>query len=343
MKNPFTRFSDPPSAHDLPATADRSPRRRWLPEVRIVLIYFILASIWIIGSDLWLIRTAVENNESGTIQTIKGLNFVITTAVLLFLVLRHAYSGWRHAEQQRVDGIDHARERFRSLSSHVQTLRENDRAEISREIHDELGQLLTGIQMQLRLIEDRLSDREDRTLNPLIDKLVETSELVDTTINSVQRISAGLRPSSLDNLGLATAVLGEAELFSERTGIQCDVEVAEIPEQLPAEVATAAFRIFQESLTNVARHAEARQIAAKLSVSGNVLELVVEDDGKGIDRSIVEDPKSLGLIGMLERAANVGGLVVFSSHETKGTSVTLTIPLPRINPAAGQSPTGFIL
>ena len=244
--------------------------------------------------------------------------------------------------RQRVEGIDHARERFRSLSSHVQTLRENDRAEISREIHDELGQLLTGIQMQLRLIEDRLSNREDRTLNPLIDKLVETSELVDTTINSVQRISAGLRPSSLDNLGLATAVLGEAELFTERTGIGCEVEIDEIPEHLPAEVTTTTFRIFQEALTNVARHAEARSVEAKLSIRENVLTLVVEDDGQGIDPAIVEDPKSLGLIGMLERAANVGGLVVFSSHEQKGTCVTLTIPLPPARPEGEAAPTGFI-
>lgn len=316
--------------------------RRWaLPEVRIVLIYFILASTWIIGSDLWLIETAVNYGESAVVQTLKGLNFVITTAILLFFVLRHAYSGWRHAEQRRVEGFDQARERFRSLTSHVQTLRENDRAEISREIHDELGQLLTGIQMQLRLIEDRLSDREDRTLNPLIDKLVETSELVDTTINSVQRISAGLRPSSLDNLGLATAVTGEAEQFSERTGIRCEVEVGELPEHLPAEVATTAFRIFQESLTNVARHADARQIDVKLSVSGNLLTLIVQDDGAGIDPAVVEDPKSLGLIGMLERAANVNGLVVFSNHQKKGTSVTLTIPLPPDNHPADQPFTGF--
>jgi signal transduction histidine kinase len=325
-----------------PPAGGRASHRWSLPEVRIVLVYFVLASAWIIGSDLWLNETTADPHESLAIQMLKGLNFVITTAILLFFVLRHAYTGWRGAERQRVEGIDHARERFRSLSSHVQTLRENDRAEISREIHDELGQLLTGIQMQLRLIEDRLSDREDRTLNPLIDKLVETSELVDTTINSVQRISAGLRPSSLDNLGLATAVLGEAELFTERTGIGCEVEIAEIPEHLPAEVTTTAFRIFQEALTNVARHAEARFIEARLSVSENLLTLVVQDDGQGIDPAIVEDPKSLGLIGMLERAANVGGLVVFSSHEQKGTCVTLTIPLPPARPDGASPPTGFL-
>ncbi len=332
MKNAFTNHSDlvPPAR---PAT------RRWsLPEVRIVVIYFILASIWIIASDRLLSGNAADQVKTGLIQTIKGLNFVITTAILLFFVLRHAYSGWRLAEQQRLVGIDHARERFRSLSSHIQTLRENDRAEIAREIHDELGQLLTGIQMQLRLIEDRLSDREDRTLNPLIDKLVEASELVDTTISSVQRISAGLRPSVLDNLGLATAVTGEAEEFAVRTGIQCHVDVSEIPENLPPEVTTTAFRIFQESLTNVARHADAKQIDASLSVRDDVLKLVVTDDGVGIDPSVIEDPQSLGLIGMLERAANVGGLVVFKHLPQNGTSVTLTIPLPTAHPIECQPP-----
>jgi signal transduction histidine kinase len=317
-------------------------RRRTLPEVRIVVAYFILASAWIIGSDLWLSGTTTDHIESGVLQTLKGLNFVITTAILLFFVLRHAYSGWRLAEQQRLVGVDHARERFRSLSSHIQTLRENDRAEISREIHDELGQLLTGIQMQLRLIEDRLSDREDRTLNPLIDKLVEASELVDTTINSVQRISAGLRPSALDNLGLATAVTGEAEEFSERTGIKCTVDVTDIPETLPPEITTTVFRIFQESLTNVARHADAKRIDAKLSASDGVLKLVVTDDGKGIDLSDIEDPQSLGLMGMLERAANVGGLVVFKHLPQNGTSVTLTIPLPTDRTSGEQAPSESI-
>jgi signal transduction histidine kinase len=325
VDSPLSQPPETPAA--APAECPAS-QHWWLPEVRIVLVYFILASSWIIGSDLWLNETTPDPEESLTIQILKGLNFVITTAVLLFFVLRHAYTGWRLAEERRIDNIDHARERFRSLSSHVQTLRENDRAEISREIHDELGQLLTGIQMQLRLIEDRLSDREDRTLNPLIDKIVETSELVDTTITSVQRISAGLRPSSLDNLGLATAVQGEAELFSERSGIRCEVIFEEIPDHLPAEVTTPAFRIFQEALTNVARHAEASFIKAELSIHENMLTLVVRDDGRGIDLASVEDPKSLGLMGMFERAADIGGRVVISGRPEKGTCVTLTIPLP---------------
>lgn len=318
--------TDTASDRDSPQVVNSFYQKLLLPEVRIAGIYLILASVWIIGSDFWITFSEMDEPKSGWIQTLKGLNFVITTAILLFFVLRRAYSGWRLAEHQRASGLNQAREKFRSLSSHVQTLRENDRAEISREIHDELGQLLTGIQMQLRLIEDRLSDREDRTLNPLIDKLVETSELVDTTINSVQRISAGLRPSALDHLGLAATLLSEAEQFSERTGIRCVLEVSEIADSLAPDSCTAAFRIFQESLTNVARHAEAKRVDASLSVNDSVLKLVVKDDGKGMEPSDAEDPQSLGLMGMLERAKNVGGQISFESSARKGTTVTFTIP-----------------
>lgn len=328
MKRAVTIDPDHASEHDPRVHQARPPRRWSLPEVRIVAIYFIVASVWIVGSDLVLTKSAANDAKTGFIQTLKGLNFVITTAILLFFVLRHAYSGWRRAEQERVTVIDQAREKFRKLSSHVQSLREKDRTWIAREIHDELGQLLTGIQMQLRLIENRLEERDERALNPIIDKLVETSNLVDATIASVQRISAGLRPSALDHLGLAAALTEEAEQFSSRAGIPCSISITDIPPVLPSEVSTAVFRIFQEALTNVARHAGARQVETVISVSDGVFKLVIHDDGKGIDPSVVEDPRSLGLIGMLERAENVGGHVTFSRHPEKGTAVTLTIPLP---------------
>ncbi len=328
MKNIVTIEPDRAPEHDHLVHESRPPRHWLLPEVRIVAIYFIAASLWIVGSDLVLTKSTADEAESGFIQTLKGLNFVITTAILLFLVLRHAYSGWRHAEQDRVAVIDQAREKFRKLSSHVQSLREKDRTWIAREIHDELGQLLTGIQMQLRLVERSLEQREERALDPIIDKLVETSNLVDTTIASVQRISAGLRPSALDNLGLAAALTEEAEQFSSRAGIPCSILITNVPPVLPSEISTAVFRIFQEALTNVARHSEARKVDAALSVSDNVLMLMIHDDGKGIDPAAIEDPRSLGLIGMLERAENVGGHVVLAQHLERGTEVTLQLPLP---------------
>lgn len=322
MKDPLSLHRSSPRAADLDAVP-------WsLPEVKIVLIYFVAASAWIVGSDLWLTKTVVDESQSGLIQSLKGLNFVITTALLLFFVLRRAYRGWRHAERQRIEVIDRAREKFKTLSVRLQTLREEERTHIAREIHDELGQLLTGIKMELRLVENQLCDRNDRSLNRAIDRLVEISELVDTTIASVQRISQGLRPSVLDHLGLGTALIGEAAQFSHRTGIPCAVVIEEVPENLPGDVVTAFFRIYQESLSNVARHAEAKRIDSSLSVEDRLLVLRVHDDGKGIDPLASDDPKSLGLIGMAERAEIIGGHVTFEPSPQKGTDVVLTAPLP---------------
>ena len=300
---------------------------RILPEVRISLIYLLFASAWIIVSDLLLSGSPLDESQSALFQSVKGLNFVVATSVLLFFVLRRSYGGWRMAEQRRLSVIQQARERFRNLCSHVQALREDDRIRISREIHDELGQLLTGIKMEVRMLENQLSDREDRTLNSAVDKLVGIAELVDATITSVQRIASDLRPSALDNLGLGTALIDEAGQFTQRSGIPCSIVVEEFSREVPKEVTTAAFRIFQEALTNVVRHAEARRVDARLSVEGNVLRLVIHDDGKGIDPAVLGAPTSLGLVGMLERAEHVGGDVIFTSLPNKGTDVVLTVPL----------------
>ena len=315
------RGAPPPSA----GNADASP---WtLPEVTIVLTYLIVASAWIVGSDMLLNYLGFDFGTTAIVQMIKGLNFVATTAVLLFFVLRRAYGGWREAEQRRLAVIDHARQRFRNLCARVQGLREEDRIRISREIHDELGQLLTGIKMEVRMLENRLTASGDRSLNPAVDKLVEISSLVDDTIVSVQRISSQLRPGALDTLGIGSALIDEAGLFTQRSGIPCAMVEENFPNTLPPEVTTTAFRIFQEAITNVARHAQAARIDASLTVDADVLTLAIHDDGKGIDPAFIEDQKSLGLLGLLERAENVGGHVVFTPHPQKGTDVVLTVPL----------------
>ena len=298
-----------------------------MPELRIAVIYVLLASLWIVGSDTVLNLFVHGEDDTVFFQSCKGLNFVITTGVLLFFVLRRAYGGWRCSEERRMVALRSGRERYRKLSSKLQTMREEERTRISREIHDELGQLLTGIKMQLRLIEDHLSDRDDRSLNPAIDDLVETSAMIDETINAVRRISSGLRPLALDHLGLAAALDEEAEQFSKRTGIECRLKIGEMEESIPPGIQTAAFRIFQESLTNVARHADARVIDAECSTRDGVLNLTVSDDGVGIAPDAAGNPESLGLMGMLERAADAGGEIEFESPSGRGTRVVLAIPL----------------
>jgi signal transduction histidine kinase len=322
---PSRRKPDPYEDRNLAADAARGLFT--MPEGRISLFYVLLASIWIIGSDSLLNSLGSGSASWVFLQSFKGLNFVITTGVLLYFVLRRAYGGWRRSEERRLTAMRSARERFRNLSSRVQTLREEERTRISREIHDELGQLLTGTKMQLRLIENKLCDRDDRTLNPIIDDVVETCATIDETISSVRRIASGLRPLALDHLGITSAMDEEAEQFTRRTGIACELKLGDIEAVLPDDVQTAAFRIFQECLTNVARHAKAGKVTAECRMEGNEFIMSVSDDGVGIDSSIVENPDSLGLVGMLERAADAGGGLKIKSGFDRGTLVTLSIPI----------------
>lgn len=322
------------------STPARGPLSK--PEVRIAVFYVLLASLWIIGSDTLLNCTVDDTGGSARalfLQSFKGLNFVITTGILLYLVLRRAYGGWRKSEEERIAAVRMAQERFRCLSSRIQTLREEERTRISREIHDELGQLLTGIKLRLRLVENHIGNRDDRSLNPLIDDLVEAAGMVDETIESVRRIASGLRPAALDHLGLATALGEEAEEFTRRTGIECQLTLDPIQDTIPADVETAAFRIFQESLTNVARHAGTRKVEAECAERENRLILKVRDYGVGFDPGLISNPASLGLAGMLERAADVGGSLEFDSSPGQGTGVTLTVPLTgRAETSTGTEP-----
>jgi signal transduction histidine kinase len=215
---------------------------------------------------------------------------------------------------------------LRALSARLESLREEERSRIAREIHDELGQTLTGLKMDLRWVEKRLSRESGPSLNPVLDKIVEAGELIDATIASVQRISTELRPSALEDLGLSTALKQEAQRFQERTGIACKLRAPELPSALSRQVATAMFRIFQEALTNVARHAVAKEVQVELSEARGQLVLQVADDGKGIRPSDLTDPKSLGLLGMRERAELLGGEVTFQPGAQCGTVVTLRVP-----------------
>jgi signal transduction histidine kinase len=293
--------------------------------VRIVVIYLILASVWIIWSDH--ILYAVMPKNTAFLQSFKGINFVITTAILLFFVLRRAYRGWRQAEREQWALMSELSDTFRHLSSRIENLREADRIRISRELHDQLGQGLTGLKMDLRWVENRIELCENRTLNPVTDRLVEAQDQVDSLIAAVQRISTDLRPDSLDNLGLPEALKEEAERFLLRTGVPCHVEVGELPGETSPEVATAAFRIFQEALTNVARHAQASRVDVSCSAGGNALKLVIEDDGKGIPAGMDKDSYSLGLIGMRERASLLHGRFSVTAGESGGTRVEATLPL----------------
>ena len=294
------------------------------PELRIALVFLVIGSLWVIGSDQLLGRAIPDSPVY--LQTIKGLNFVVTTAVLLYFVLRRAYRGWRKSEREQRAILSEIGVMFRSLSTRIESLREADRTRISRELHDQLGQALTGLKMDLRWIEGRLEVQNNRTLNPLTDRLVEAQDQIDGLIGTVRRIATDLRPEALDHLGLPEAIKEEAERFTGRTGERCEVEITGLPEEIPPEVTTSAFRIFQEALTNVARHAEATTVRVSCHAPGDTLEITIADDGKGIPAGEEARVESLGLLGMRERAELLGGRLQVTTDPSGGTRVTASLP-----------------
>ncbi|WP_353565365.1 sensor histidine kinase [Haloferula sargassicola] len=308
-----------------------------LPEVRISTAYLLLGCAWILGSDALVESLAKNHPMAAMLHSFKGLNFIFITAALLFVALHRSFGGWRKAESLRAAELIASSEKFRELSAGLQARSEDKRAELAREIHDEFGQRLTGIKLKLGLAEKILDRRDDRELNPLVDLVVETSALVDETIQAARRVSYGLRPETLDKVGLAAALEEEARVFTERTGIPCQLSVGDMSDPLPRPMATAAFRIFQESLTNVARHARATEVAAACAMSGGCLTLSVRDNGTGMNPTLAEAPSTLGLLGMWERARNAGGHLSFETSAGEGTTVHLELPVdphPRETQAA---------
>lgn len=303
-----------------------------LPELRISLAYLVLGCIWILGSDALVQQLERQHPMAAFLHSVKGLNFILITALLLFLALRQAFGGWRKAEQLREAELVKSSEMFRDLSARLQLLQEDERTEIARELHDELGQRLTGIKLKLGLAEKILDRHPARDLNRVLDLLVETTELADDAMDSVRRVASGLRPPMLDHLGLGAALSQEAEEFTQRTEIPCRLRLGEMAYPVPQPLATAAFRIFQESLTNVARHARATEVEASCDIEGDDLRMTVRDNGTGMDPDLAEKPSTLGMLGMWERARKAGGCLDFQTTRGKGVTVSLTLPLESAQP-----------
>jgi PAS domain S-box-containing protein len=213
-----------------------------------------------------------------------------------------------------------SRERLRNLAARLHAVREEERTMIAREIHDELGQAMTGVKMDLSWIIDRLPPASSAELG---ERAQATLELLDNTMNSIRQISTRLRPAMLDDLGLSAAIEWQTQEFETRTGIECALRLSVARDAIDQDRATAVFRIFQEALTNVARHAEAQHVEIALRLEGSQLLLDVRDDGKGVLQEQLSSPRSLGVVGMRERAGALGGRVTVKPGEPTGTCVSL--------------------
>jgi signal transduction histidine kinase len=166
-------------------------------------------------------------------------------------------------------------------------------------------------------------------VNALLDTIVNSTELADSIIARVQEIAADLRPAMLDKLGLSAALHYESRRFQERTGVLCEARLPEAELNLPTEVSTMLFRIFQECLTNIARHAQATRVEVELKREGGWVALRVEDNGRGLAEAALANPESLGLLGMKERAALLGGEIAFYGGAEGGTIVNVSVPESR--------------
>jgi PAS domain S-box-containing protein len=218
-------------------------------------------------------------------------------------------------------------EQLRALSAGLQAAKEEEATRIAREIHDELGGALTGLKWDLEAFNNGTSKGATQTDEERRQKLASMIKLIDTTIDSVRRIAAELRPSVLDDLGLAEAIKWQARQFQTQTGIVCLCDCYADSSDLSGEQSTALFRIFQEALTNVLRHAQASAIHIQLRRESGQFVMRITDDGRGITDEESAGKHSLGLLGMRERAHLVGARIEINGSAAAGTAVMVTVPL----------------
>lgn len=227
----------------------------------------------------------------------------------------------KKAEEQLRDTV----QRVRTLSQRLETVREEERTRIARELHDELGVRLTCLKLDLARLQSLMGEPMFPRKN-MEEKIRSMTAEVDSTIASVQGLVAELRPGVLDDLGLVAAIEWQCQDFERRSGIRCCCEAREGDIQLDRPQATAAFRICQEALTNVARHAKATSIRVLVEQLNGDLLLEIQDNGRGIPVEKLTDSASLGLLGMRERAASLGGQIEITGQPGKGTTVMLRLP-----------------
>jgi PAS domain S-box-containing protein len=228
----------------------------------------------------------------------------------------------RHQVQQK---LTRSHAQLRQLSAALQTIREEERTHIARELHDDLGQLLASLRMDLALLQRHQSGAADERLIKGMDQNLLSA------ITSLRRIATNLRPRSLDEGGLFFALQGLRDDFVERYGIACTLYADEAELRLDDTASTAIFRIVQEALTNIARHADASNVTVTLYRINGELLLTVRDDGRGIAAGDMEKAQSLGLVGMRERVWAMDGEITISADEPPGTRIDIVLPVLRPN------------
>ena len=249
---------------------------------------------------------------------------ILTSKISVFVDLYRKNAALMEEIRERAAAETHLKaseESLRALAAHLQSVREEEWTRIAREFHDQLGQELTALKMDVNWIASRLP----ADAGPLRERAEAMSSLIDTTMESVRQIVSRLRADMVEQLGLPAAITWQADEFQRRSGIRCHVMLPIEPLPLDRARSTALFRICQELLTNVARHANATRVDVRLRPEDGRVVLAVEDNGRGIDGEVAASPKSLGLLGVRERVLPFGGRVDVDGAQGRGTLVTVTL------------------
>jgi two-component system sensor histidine kinase UhpB len=268
--------------------------------------------------------TAIRCIQRGiTDYVLKDSMARLPISLRLALVTKSLREKSARAEKALRQAETESREQLRRLAAHIESVREEERKRIAREVHDVLGQALTALKLDLAWLAARL-DPSNRRLQR---RALSMSRLIDSTVQTVRKITTELRPGILDQLGLFAAIEWQAEQFQARSGVRCHCAISCPDLKIESTSSITLFRVFQEILTNVARHAKARRVETTLRVCDETLLMEVKDDGRGIAPRVVASGKSLGILGMRERVHLLGGEIRFAGVRGKGTTVSVTLPI----------------
>jgi PAS domain S-box-containing protein len=281
------------------------------------------------------IRLRHRDGEWRTVESTAANCFQVEGLRGIVVNLRDISERVRYEERLRI-----YQDQLRRLAASVESAREEERGRISREVHDEFGQMLSVLKLDLENLAARHRPRGAEARGKFDQRVAEMVRAIDLSLNTVRRIAAELRPAVFEDLGLAAALKWQLQEFESRTGIRCRRRGLRLDAGLAAGPALAVFRIFQEILTNVVRHAKATALKVAVHADGDWFTLRVSDNGKGFDPNSLSPSRSLGLLGMRERAGMLGGTIEWSRHRNGGTTVTLRLPRGAVGaPASDVVPT----
>lgn len=287
--------------------------------ISISLIYLLISGIWIYVSNYLLFGQfpIIEIRTLAEIEAISDGIVMLATAVLIYLLVRRSIATLQQSER----ALKEQAERLQVLSHKLLDIQENERRAVARELHDEIGQALTGLKLSLEMV-DRLPPELAR------ESIRGAVSLANDLISRVRKLSLDLRPAVLDDLGLLPALLWHFERYTKQTGVQVDFRHQGLEgRRFERDLETAACRIVQEALTNVARHAHTQSVEVRVWVDDVSLNLRVEDEGVGFDAQALRGASSSGLVGMEERASILGGSLMIDTQSGRGTHLVAELPL----------------